>query len=79
MQRLEIGRLPKNRVMALFEGSAISFDMAPATSLLDLAERLSGLGGRHDGALISVTVRVDSKNEEFRLIGRGRDQKRDRR
>jgi hypothetical protein len=75
MQRLEIGRLPKNRVMALFESSAISFDMAPKASLLDLVERLKNLGINHDGALIGVTIRLSSKKDEFRINGRGRDQK----
>jgi hypothetical protein len=61
MQRLEIERLPKNRVMALFEGSAICFDMAPTDSLMDLAVRLSDLGHRHESALVGLTVRVGPK------------------
>jgi hypothetical protein len=46
-----------NRVVAIFEGSAVSFDMAPAATFEDLAERLSYLHDRHEGTLISVAVR----------------------
>lgn len=45
-----------NRVVAVFEGSAVSFDMASAATFEDLAERLSRLHDRHDGTLISVAV-----------------------
>jgi hypothetical protein len=76
MQHLEVESVPRNRVMALFEGSAIAFDMEPRTSLMDLVERLADLGGKHDGALISVAVSVAAKNRKIRLNGRDRGQKR---
>jgi hypothetical protein len=76
MQRLEVESVPRTRVMALFEGSVVSFDMRSRTSLMDLVERLADLGGKHDGALISVAVRVAAKNRKFRLNGRDRGQKR---
>jgi hypothetical protein len=76
MQPLEIERVPKTRVLALFEGSAITFNMVPRASLLDLAERLADFGGRHDGALIGVTVRVGAQNREIRSNGHDPDQDR---
>ena len=61
MRHLDIDRPPKNRVMAMFDASALSFDIAPAATLEDLAERLAYLRNWHDGALIGVAVRVRSQ------------------
>jgi hypothetical protein len=57
MRYLQSDRPVPNHVVAVFEGSAVSFDMAPAATLEDLAERLAFLHDRHDGTLISVAVR----------------------
>jgi len=51
---------PRNRVTAVFEASALSFELPPAATLEDLAASLADLGDRHDGTLISVDVRVRS-------------------
>jgi hypothetical protein len=60
MRHLNVERPEPNRVMAVFEASAFSFDLPPAATLEDLAEHLADLGGRDDGTLISVDVRVHS-------------------
>ena len=60
MQRLRIERPTQNHVMAVFEDSALSFELPPAATLEDLADRLAHLSERHGGALISVDVRVNS-------------------
>ncbi len=57
MRRLARERPAPNRVVAVFDGSAVSFDMAPAATLEDLAERLAALDDRYDGTLISVAIR----------------------
>jgi hypothetical protein len=51
---------PLNRVTAAFETGAISFELPLAATLEDLAARLADLGDRHDGALVSVDVRMQS-------------------
>jgi hypothetical protein len=55
-----IGHPTQNRVMAMFESSAAVFELPRAATLEDLAGRLARLSERHDGALISVDVRVSS-------------------
>jgi len=51
----------QNQVLAVFEPNAISFDVPMSTTLEDLAGRLADMGDRHDGALNSVTVRLNSR------------------
>jgi hypothetical protein len=46
--------------MAVFEASALSFELPRAATLEDLADRLAFLGERHGGALLRVDVRVSS-------------------
>jgi hypothetical protein len=58
MQRLRIERPTQNHVMAVFEASALSFELPRAATLEDLADRLAFLGERHGGALLRVDVRV---------------------
>lgn len=60
MRHLHVERPPQNRVTAVFEASALSFELPPAATFEDLAERLADLGDRHDGTLISVDVRMRS-------------------
>jgi hypothetical protein len=60
MQRLHVERQTPNHVMAVFETSALSFELPQAASLEDLADRLAHLSERHGGALVSVDVRVNS-------------------
>jgi hypothetical protein len=60
MQHLNIECPPRNRVTAVFEANALSFELPLAATLEDLAARLADLGDRHDGTLISVDVRVQS-------------------
>jgi hypothetical protein len=44
MQRLRIERPTQNHVMAALEDSALSFELPPAATLEDLADRLAFLG-----------------------------------
>ena len=69
MQRLRIERPKQNRVIAVFESSAAFFELPRAATLEDLAGHLAHLSERHDGALISVDVRVSS--ERLSLCERG--------
>ena len=55
-----IARLP-NRVTAVFQGAALSFDMAPETTLAQLAEQLGILGDIHGGLPLSIDVRSPPK------------------
>ena len=59
MQRLRTERPMQNHVRAVFEASALSFELPPAATLEDLAGRLARLSERYDGALIRVDVRVN--------------------
>jgi hypothetical protein len=58
VQNPHIEHPTQNRVMAMFESSAAVFELPRAATLEDLAGRLAHLSERHDGALISVDVRV---------------------
>jgi hypothetical protein len=44
------------RVMAIFEASMLSFELLPAATVGDLAERLADFACKDDGILISVDV-----------------------
>jgi len=57
MRHLRSEHPAPNRVVALFEGAAVAFDVAPAATWEDLAERLAFFRDRRDGTLISVAVR----------------------
>ena len=48
--------------MAVFESSAAVFDLPKAATLEDLAGRLAHLSEGHDGALVSIDVRVGSRH-----------------
>jgi hypothetical protein len=48
----------QNRVMAMFESGAAVFELPRAATFADLAGRLAHLSEGHDGALMSVDVRV---------------------
>jgi len=58
MRHLDIQNPTQNRVMAVFKAGALSFDIAPAATLEDLAERLADLRDWDDGSLVSVAVSV---------------------
>ena len=60
MHRLHIDRPTHNHVMAIFETSALAFELPQAAALEDLAARLAHLSERHGEALVSVEVRVRS-------------------
>ena len=60
MQNAHIEHPIQNRVMAMFESSAAVFELPRTATLETLADRLARLSERHDGALISVDVRVSS-------------------
>lgn len=49
---------PQNRVTAVFEASALSFELPLAATLEDLAARLADRGDHHNGPLISLNVRL---------------------
>jgi hypothetical protein len=58
VQNPHIEHPTQNRVTAMFESSAAVFELPRGATLEDLAGRLAHLSERHDGALISVDVRV---------------------
>lgn len=58
MQNPHHNHATQNRVMAVFECGASVFELPRAATLEDLAGRLAHLSERHDGALVSVDVRV---------------------
>jgi len=60
MRQLHVEAEPRNRVTAVFEANALSFELPPTATLEDLTARLADLGDGHDGSLISVNVRVQS-------------------
>ena len=47
---------PQNRVTAVFDASAISFEVSEAVTLAELAGRLAYLGERHQQVLIGVDL-----------------------
>jgi hypothetical protein len=59
MQTTAVERRPANRVLAVFEASAIAFELPPVATFEHLAERL-GLLREQCGALIRIDVRVGS-------------------
>jgi hypothetical protein len=61
VQNPHIDHAPQTRVMAVFESSAAVFELPQAATLEDLAGRLAHLSEGHDGALMSVDVRVGSR------------------
>ena len=61
MENPHTGHATQNRVMAVFESSAAVFELPRAATLEDLAGRLAHLSAGHDGALVSVDVRVGSR------------------
>lgn len=60
MGRCNAAPLPRNRVTAVFEASALSFELPLTATLEDLAARLADRGDHHDGPLVSVNVRLQS-------------------
>lgn len=50
---------PPSRVMAIFETGATVFQLARSATIAELAVHLARLAGQHDGALVSVEIRVD--------------------
>ena len=60
MRRFCTDRPTHNHVVAMFETSALAFELAEAATLEDLADRLAHLSERRGGALVSVEVRVRS-------------------
>ena len=60
MGRFNAEYLPRNRVTAVFEANALSFELPLAATLEDLAARLADRGDHHDGPLVGVHVRLQS-------------------
>jgi hypothetical protein len=58
MRHHDLERPARNRVTALFEARALSFDLASDATLEDLAKRLAHLRTRHDGTLVGIAVKV---------------------
>lgn len=56
MQRIFYQDRSKNRVTAVFEAGAFSFEMSESATLQQLARRLAHLGRRHGEALTAVQV-----------------------
>jgi hypothetical protein len=56
MQRIFYKDPSKNRVTAVFEASALSFEVSEDATLEQLARRLAHLGRRHGEALTAVQV-----------------------
>jgi len=61
VQNLHTGHATQNRVMAVFESSSALFELPRTATFAELAGRLAHLSEGHDGALISVDVRVSSR------------------
>ena len=61
MQGRRTERLTQNRVMAVFERNALSFNLPRSATLEDLAGRLALLSARRGRALTSVSVRVSAQ------------------
>jgi hypothetical protein len=61
VQNLHTGHAMQNRVMAVFESSAAVFELPRTATFAELAGRLAHLSEGHDGALMSVDVRVSSR------------------
>ncbi len=57
MHSASAGRRPANRVLAVFEAGAISFELPQVATFAHLAERLGSLR-EHCGALTRIDVRV---------------------
>jgi hypothetical protein len=58
MQNLRNIRSPQHRVIAEFEGSALSFPLPREATFEELAARLAALGRSHRGAPISIEVTI---------------------
>jgi hypothetical protein len=57
MQDLHRIEILTNQVMALFAGSALSFNLPNGATFADLADRLDDLSERHDGAPTAVYLK----------------------
>jgi hypothetical protein len=58
MQSTAVERRPANRVLAVFEAGAVSFELPRVATFEHLAERLGSLREQCGGALIRIDVRV---------------------
>jgi len=58
MKTLRDIRPPQHRVIAEFEGSALSFPLPREATFEDLAARLAALGRSHRGAPLSIAVTI---------------------
>jgi hypothetical protein len=74
MQDPHIGQATQNRVMAVFESSAAVFELPRAATLEELAGRLAHLSEGHDGALMSVDVRVGLRRDRRSFLSGGETQ-----
>jgi hypothetical protein len=61
MMNFKPGRRP-NRVTAVFQNAAFTFNVARETTLAQLAEQLSALSEVHGGLPLSVDVRVAAEH-----------------
>ena len=49
-----------NQVMALFHGSALSFNLSKGATFADLADRLDSLGDRHTGSPMAIMMKFSA-------------------
>jgi hypothetical protein len=56
MTHIQWGTPPHYRVTAIFKADSACFDLPPATTFGDLADRVCHLSARNHGALVGVNV-----------------------
>jgi hypothetical protein len=56
-----------NRVVALYAGSALSFDLSKTATFADLADRLDRLGAQHIGMPRAVYMKFGMTSEPVML------------
>jgi len=59
MQNLNSTEFPPAQVMALYCGSALSFNLPNGATFADLADRLSEPGNRHTGSPTAIMLKFD--------------------
>jgi hypothetical protein len=64
MQDLHRIEVLTNQVMALFAGSALSFNLPNGATFADLADRLDDLSERHDGAPTAVYLKFRANRQQ---------------
>ena len=57
-------RLIQNRVTAVFEDRALSFNLAKGATLEELSDRLADLGQQHNECPVAITVKFGSSSRK---------------